>query len=162
MPGLTVVGSGPEETAWRRLTDQLGLADQVRFVGPMRGRMLAEEMNRHRVLVVPSRWREPFGIVALEGMACGCMVVGSEGGGLGEAIGPAGLTYPNGDVTALAAAIERALADQDLLAHCRQAAALHLDRHRPTVVAAAYAAAFEAALGRRPLRGTAVPTRRDA
>lgn len=138
MPGLTVVGSGPEETAWRRLADQLGLADQVRFVGPMRGPLLAAEMNRHRILVVPSRWREPFGIVALEGMACGCMVVGSEGGGLAEAIGPAGLIYPNGDATALADCLYKVLTDDRLVRQCHRAAAEHLARHTPALVANRY------------------------
>ncbi len=42
------------------------------------------------------------GIVALEGIACGCVVIGSQGGGLKDAIGNCGLTYPNGDVAALA------------------------------------------------------------
>ena len=36
-----------------------------------------------------------FGVVALEGIACGCVIVGSEGGGLEEAIGPCGVTFPN-------------------------------------------------------------------
>jgi glycosyltransferase involved in cell wall biosynthesis len=146
IPGLTVVGSGPAETAWRRLADQLELADQVRFVGPMRGQMLAEEMNRHRVLVVPSRWREPFGIVALEGMACGCVVVGSEGGGLCEAIGPGGLTYPNGDSAGLVQRLKVALTDDQATARCRDAAPGHLALHRPTQVAANYLAVFEHAL----------------
>ena len=39
------------------------------------------------VLVVPSRWKEPFGMVAVEGLACGCRLVVSEGGGLPEAAG---------------------------------------------------------------------------
>ena len=138
MPGLTVVGSGPEESAWRRLADQLGLAGQVRFVGPMRGPLLAAEMNRHSILVVPSRWREPFGIVALEGVACGCVVVGSEGGGLAEAIGPAGLTYPNGDATALAGCLHKMLTDDRLVRQCHRAAAEHLARHTPALVASRY------------------------
>ena len=145
-PGLTVIGTGPEEAAWKGLAAQLGLTDQVRFVGPKRGPALAEELNRHRVLVVPSRWNEPFGIVALEGMACGCVVVGSEGGGLCEAIGPGGLTYPNGDSAGLVQRLKAALTDDQATARCREAAPSHLALHRPAQVAANYLAVFEHAL----------------
>ena len=43
------------------------------------GAALAALLNQCRILVVPSLWAEPFGIVALEGIACGCVVVGSAG-----------------------------------------------------------------------------------
>lgn len=145
-PGLTVIGTGPEEAAWKSRSAELGLMDQVRFVGPKRGPVLAEELNRHRVLVIPSRWKEPFGIVALEGMACGCVVVGSEGGGLREAIGPGGLTYPNGDSAWLVQRLKVALTDDQATARCREAAPSHLALHRPTQVAANYLAVFEHAL----------------
>src|SRR5437588_15136 len=86
-PDLTIVGSGPEEGDLRRLATELALDRQVTFAGQKSGAVLAELLNRHRILVVPSRWAEPFGIVALEGIACGCVVVGSEKGGLKESIG---------------------------------------------------------------------------
>jgi glycosyltransferase involved in cell wall biosynthesis len=35
-------------------------------------------------LVIPSRWKEPLGIVALEGLSAGCRVIASRGGGLAE------------------------------------------------------------------------------
>ena len=59
-------------------------------------------MNRHRVMVVPSIWEEPFGIVALEGLACGCEVVIARSGGLPEATGPFGVTFKRGDPVDLA------------------------------------------------------------
>ena len=138
-PELSVIGAGPEDQAWRKLATKLGLSGQVHFVGIKRGRELAEALNAHRVLVVPSLWREPFGIVALEGIACGCLVAGSEGGGLKGAIGPAGLTFPNGDVAALATAIEQLLGEEKIVDRCRRAAPGHLEKHRP----AAYLAVFD-------------------
>jgi glycosyltransferase involved in cell wall biosynthesis len=147
-PALSVIGSGPEEQAWRRLADQMGLSDQVEFVGVKRERELAELLNAHRVMVVPSLWNEPFGVVALEGMACGCVVVGSEGGGLKEAIGPAGLTFANGDAEALAAAIDRALNESGAAGGCRAAAKAHLARHAPPVVARHYLDVLERVLAR--------------
>ena len=142
-PPLTVVGYGPEEAVWHRRTEELGLTAQVHFAGVKVGAALAEALNAHRVLVVPSFLNESFGIVALEGMACGCVVVGSEGGGLGEAIGPGGLTFPNGDVAALADRLEQVLDDADLLARLRAALPEHLARHRPPKVAARYLEVFE-------------------
>src|ERR1041385_2476668 len=101
-PDVTVIGTGPEEHTLRRLTAELGLDGQVTFVGQESGSELAALLNRHHILVVPSRWPEPFGIVALEGIACGCVVVGSADGGLKEAIGPCGITAKNGNENALA------------------------------------------------------------
>ncbi len=94
----------------------------------MRGDALARLLNRHRVLVVPSRWEEPFGIVALEGAACGCVVVGTRSSGLVEAIGPCGPLVPKEDPQALAAALARLTDHPDDLAAFRDKAAAHLQR----------------------------------
>jgi glycogen synthase len=94
-PRLTVAGIGPQEHILRREVNQAGLADQVEFVGKKTGKDLADLLNLHQILIVPSVWQEPFGIVALEGIACGCVVVGSNGGGLKDAIGPCGVTFTN-------------------------------------------------------------------
>lgn len=145
-PGLTVVGGGPEEAIWRRLSGELGQAAQVNFIGVKRGRELAEVLNAHKVLVVPSLWNEPFGVVALEGMACGCVVVGSEGGGLKEAIGPGGLTFPNGNIEVLADCLKKALYDAETIARCHSAAPAHLARHQPGPVAGRYLEVFSNAV----------------
>jgi glycosyltransferase involved in cell wall biosynthesis len=145
-PSLTVIGGGPEDAALRALSAELGLGAQVNFAGALAGAPLAAMLNRHRILVVPSRWAEPFGIVALEGIACGCVVIGSEQGGLPSAIGPCGCTVPNGDAPALAAAIERVLGDGQLQAQYRAGAAEHLARHTVPSVAAAYLAVFDKAV----------------
>ena len=144
-PALTIVGGGPEESALKARVDELKLAGQVCFAGVRRGADLTAVLNRHRILVVPSRWNEPFGIVALEGMACGCVVVGSEGGGLPEAIGPGGVTFPNGDVAALAERLAMLLTHPEQLAHYQSAGRAHLARHRPDAVATAYLHVLEQA-----------------
>jgi glycogen synthase len=137
-PDLTIVGSGPEENDLRKLTAELGLDRQVILAGQKSGAALAETLNRHQILVVPSRWAEPFGIVALEGIACGCAVVGSEQGGLKEAIGPCGLTFENGSVAALAAELKRLLGDRELPKRLRAGAAEHLAKFQPDAAVAAY------------------------
>src|SRR5205807_8485123 len=137
-PDLTIVGSGPEEQNLRQLAVELGLDRQVTFAGQKSGAALAEFLNRHRILVVPSRWAEPFGVVALEGIACGCVVVGSENGGLKEAIGPCGLMFENGNVHALAAQLKRLLNDRNLQASLREPAAEHLAKFQSDAIATAY------------------------
>jgi glycogen synthase len=137
-PDLTLVGSGPEEKDLQRLATELGVDRQLTFAGQKSGSAIAEILNRHRILVVPSRWEEPFGVVALEGIACGCIVVGSERGGLKEAIGPCGLTFENGNVRALADQLKRLLNDSSLQANMRDHATKHLAKFQSDVIAAAY------------------------
>lgn len=146
-PTLTIIGTGPEEARLRALVAELGLTDRVHFAGALTGEALAAELNRHRVMVVPSRWAEPFGIVALEGIACGCVVIGSSGGGLIDAIGPCGLTFSTGDSSALAAAIQGVRSDDDLIAQLRSGAAAHLARHTSRAVAERYLALFARCIG---------------
>jgi glycogen synthase len=135
---LTIVGSGPEKKNLESLAIELSLDRQVIFAGQKFGGALAELLNRHRILVVPSRWAEPFGVVALEGIACGCVVLGSENGGLKEAIGPCGVTFENGNVRALADQLKRLLNDLALQAKLRGHAAEHLAKFQSDAVAAAY------------------------
>ncbi len=137
-PDLTIVGSGPEENELRRLTASLGLDKQVTFAGQKSGPAIAEILNRHLILAVPSLWAEPFGVVALEGIACGCIVVGSEGGGLKEAIGPCGLTFENRNAEALAAQLKRAMGEPALQATLRQQANEHLVKFQSDMVATTY------------------------
>jgi glycogen(starch) synthase len=144
-PALSVVGLGPEMPNLQKLAVELGVDSQVSFLGPQRGVQLAQTLNEHKILIVPSRYKEPFGVVALEGIACGCAVIASEGGGLPEAVGPCGLTFPNGNIEALASSIHRLLgSDKE-----REALALkraeHLTQFHPETVARAYLDVFRAA-----------------
>ena len=127
-PKLTIIGNGPEKEALARQARSLQVHDQITFLGAKTGPELARELNRHRIAVIPSRWKEPFGIVALEVIACGCVPVGSKEGGLSDAIGPCGLTFPNGDTSALAAALSLLLKTPALLLEYRQHAEEHLRR----------------------------------
>ncbi|HTP40135.1 MAG TPA: glycosyltransferase family 4 protein [Steroidobacteraceae bacterium] len=149
-PTLTIIGSGPEAGTLAEQASRLGLAARVEFTGVLHGENLVAALNRHRILVVPSRWEEPFGVVALEGVACGCVVVGSDGGGLPDAMGPCGLAYERGNAQALADSLERMLRDDSLRARLRDAAPGHLATHHRPAVAARYLRVLgEAAGGRR-------------
>jgi glycogen synthase len=144
-PRLSIVGDGPERSAIVTRVGELGLGPQVTFTGIKSGSDLARFVARHRVMAVPSRWAEPFGIVALEGIACGCVVVGTALGGLPEAIGPCGVTVPNADTSAMARALRSLLEDDSLLVGYRSCAPVHLARHSRLNVARSYLNVLESA-----------------
>lgn len=144
-PAFTVVGDGPEMPALKQLTVGLGLSDQVDFLGAVRegrGTIAA----RHKIMVVPSIWEEPFGVVALEGIAAGCAVVATRGGGLSEAVGPCGILFPNGDAAALASALKDLLTSPSLRNELIAARDQHLRNFQPEAVAMRYLEVFASAL----------------
>ncbi|MEH1904000.1 MAG: glycosyltransferase family 4 protein [Nostoc sp.] len=145
-PKLTIIGSGAEESNLREQARVLVVSEQIEFVGVKVEQELMELLNTHKIMVIPSRWQEPFGIVALEGIACGCVVVGSEGGGLKDAIGSCGVTFPNGDVQALMQTLFNLLKKPEQLANYRANSHAHLLRHQKSAVAKAYLEVIEATI----------------
>jgi len=134
----SVVGDGPFRRELEELVRDLELQDRVTFCGIQTGEALVDAVNRHRILVVPSQFQEPFGIVALEGIACGCIVIGSQGGGLTDAIGPCGMTYPIRDVGALSAAMREILDGGEKNGAYYKNFHAHLAIHKPAAVAQQY------------------------
>jgi glycosyltransferase involved in cell wall biosynthesis len=145
-PKLTIVGAGPELSAIQEMAAVLELNDQVTLVGCKRDDELLILLRQHKVLVVPSRYDEPFGIVALEGIACGCVAVGTRGGGLPEAIGPCGITVPNGNPGALAQALEQLLLNPNERKRLLIRAPEHLARFHPATIAQTYLNLFHSRL----------------
>jgi glycogen synthase len=142
---FTVIGDGPEMPKLQRLSAELGIANQVDFRGTIReGR--GRELARHKIMVVPSTWAEPFGVVALEGLAAGCVLTASDAGGLPEAVGRCGLLFPKGDADALAAALKRLLTNASLRATLLAARCGHLARFQPETIAHRYLEIFESVL----------------
>lgn len=142
-PSVSIIGDGPERRSMTDLASAMGLSNQVNFLGAVlenRGR----ELSQHKIMAIPSRWSEPFGIVALEGIAAGCAIVASSQGGLAEAVGQCGLLFPNGDVPALAALLKKLLTDQDVLKELTAGSDTHLDRFDPGTVAQGYLELFSA------------------
>ncbi len=154
-PRCTIVGDGPCRTQLETLAHELGVSQQVAFAGSLRGRELVQKLNRHRIMVVPSTWEEPFGIVALEGMACGCEVIAAQSGGLVDAVGTVGLTFPKGDSIALARVLARTLEGPDNSASHGTKREEHLRQHSPRLVAGRYVEVFDRALGRPLLHSAA-------
>lgn len=103
---VTIAGDGPERTTLVSLAKELGISDRVTWLGEVDRPAVAEAFRKVRVVAVPSR-RDAFGLVAVEGLACGTPVVASDVGGLGSILTPTcGTAVPPGDAQALAAALE--------------------------------------------------------
>lgn len=105
---LDLVGTGNAAQHLSDLAGALGLADRVTF----HGWVAREEMGRFfrsaRIVVVPSRWPEPFAMVGVEAMGHARAVVAFDVGGISDwlAHGSTGLLVPEQDVRALSGAIE--------------------------------------------------------
>lgn len=142
-PRLTVIGEGPESHALQRRAASLGLGDAATFVGRRSGRRLAAALNGHEILVVPSTWEEPFGVVALEAMGCGAVPLVTRSGGLPEAVGSHGLVVDKNSPQALADGIEALLDDAELRRRLRAGTSRHLARHSRERVARDYLRVIE-------------------
>jgi glycosyltransferase involved in cell wall biosynthesis len=81
--GLILAGEGEAGPTLQALAQQLGIAKQVHFLGRVTPTGVVRLLNGCLLLAVPSR-REPFGIVALEGLAAGKPVLASRVGGIAE------------------------------------------------------------------------------
>lgn len=137
-PNLTIIGNGPEEAALRQQVLRLGIGNQVDFAGPRRGGELVGLLNQHRVMVIPSTWEEPFGVVALEALACGCVPIVSQSGGLPDAVGRCGIVVPKNDSEALSHVIVEILSNKEKRENLLANATEHLANHTREHVARRY------------------------
>ena len=86
------------------------LDGSVRYLGHLSGECLAERFARASVLLFTPLWEEPFGLVAIEAMACGLPVACTDRGAVREVVGEAGAYAGREEGASLAEALERALA----------------------------------------------------
>jgi len=109
---LFIAGAGPWEQAYRNLARRLGCTDRVRWLGWLDPEALRDQYRRCTALLMPSRY-EPFGLTALEAMACGATVVAAAVGGLSELLddGVTGRLVPPSDPAALAEAVGALIRD---------------------------------------------------
>lgn len=114
---LSLVGRGDADYVerLRALAREAGVGDRM-TVDAVPRQDLAARYRDADVLVFPSEWGEPFGLVPIEAMACGTPVIATGVGGSAEFLedGVNCLRFEPGDETALAAAVERLAADADL------------------------------------------------
>jgi glycosyltransferase involved in cell wall biosynthesis len=101
---LRIVGEGSQGQLLEAMAGSLALGESVSWTGWQNPAGVERELADAWVLVAPSLWAEPLGLVALEAIVRGVPVVASEKGGFGETVEPgiSGLLFPNGDNEALA------------------------------------------------------------
>ncbi len=111
---LLIAGDGPARQALEALARSLGVEERVSFLGRLPRERLEQSLSTVWAQVVPSRWAEPFGLVAAEAMMRGTAVVASDTGGLVDIVdaGRTGYLVPPGDATALADKLLELLSDR--------------------------------------------------
>lgn len=108
---LRVVGSGPERAALGALADALGIAGRITWIDWAASSEMPAQYAALDALALPSltrpNWKEQFGRVLTEAMACALPVVGSDSGAIPDVLGNGGLIVPEGNSAALTDALRR-------------------------------------------------------
>ncbi len=153
-PGLALVLAGPDGWGVDQLEAALAAArhrDRVVRLGFVSETDRADLLAGARAVAVPSLY-EGFGLPAAEAMAAGVPVVASAAGALPEVVGDAGLLVAPGDDRALAAALARALDDDDLHADLARRGPVHAARFGWEATVDALAALWRRAVAESPER----------
>lgn len=110
-----------DESALGQVIRDLSLQERVRTLGQLPAERIADLYRSSDVLLFPVRWEEPWGLVPLESMACGCPVIATGRGGSAEYLrdGDNCLLVPAADPVALAATIKRMADDRELIQRVR-------------------------------------------
>jgi len=113
---LQVLGEGPFRRTFEKFVKDFDLEDNVTFLGWQTGNERTNLLSRARFVVVPSAWKEPFGLVAIEAMMHGKPVIVTDRGGLTELVehGVTGFIVQPGDILELAARMSQLLTDDSL------------------------------------------------
>jgi len=138
---LRIIGAGPYQAALEALSRDLSLERRVRFEPWKPSEEMPRCLNELDVLVLPSltrhNWKEQFGRVLVEAMACEVPVVGSSSGEIPHLIADAGLVFPEGDEQALLDALRRLMQEPNLRAALgQQGRARVLDHYTQRQIAA--------------------------
>ena len=120
---LEIAGAGDYRPTLERLAASLDLGDRVRFLGRVSEEEKLRLLRRAWALVFASP-KEGWGITNLEAAACGTPVVASNSPGIRESVhdGETGYLVPHGDVSAMAAAMDRIAGDPALVTRLGAAA----------------------------------------
>jgi glycosyltransferase involved in cell wall biosynthesis len=136
LPGrwaCVVVGRGPARAELERAARAGGWDARLRILDSVAHADVAGVLGAMDALVVPSRttprWKEQFGRVLIEAMACEVPVIGSDSGAIPETTGRAGLIVPEGDAAALRAVLVRLMDDGALRARLAAAGRARVLRH---------------------------------
>ena len=88
------------------------IGTQTFFYGFKNKNFVEEKMKSASIIIIPSLWQEPFGLVAAEAMSNGAAIIASNTGGLAEIIGNNGVLIDNIDYKKLKIALTNLLSNQ--------------------------------------------------
>jgi len=144
---LLMIGDGPERQNCERLCRELGLGNEVRFLGKQDA--IEELLAICDLFIIPSE-SESFGLAALEAMACEVPVISSNSGGLPEVNihGITGFLCEPGDVDGMASYAIQLLSDETMLQQFRENALAQARRFDLNNILPHYEAYYEAVLKR--------------
>ncbi len=121
---LLLLGRGELKVELHRQAKQLGIdnrliwiesvphADVYRYINVMNTLVLPSETTNQFKTLTSAGWKEQFGHVLIEAMACQVSVIGSDSGEIPNVIGQAGLVFPEGDFAALSDCLARLMDDR--------------------------------------------------
>ncbi|MEN3166848.1 glycosyltransferase family 4 protein [Gluconobacter sp. OJB] len=112
--GADRFGPDSPETPYLKQLRPLAAAAGVMMTGYRPHDAVLDAMAEAAIVVVPSRWQEPFGMTALEAMGCGAAVVASPEGALSNLVGDAALLAAPDEPGALEQALSRLMKDDGL------------------------------------------------
>lgn len=110
---FAILGSGPEQATVEEKIRHLGLEAGLVHLGRTSEAEVSQYFNRSKHVIVPSLWKEPFGLIVIEAMACGAKTICSEQEGLQEASGGHGIFFETGNSSDLARILAKTLALDD-------------------------------------------------
>ena len=124
-------GSEPYSRQLNAQLDRYGMRERVRFIHAAHGEV-SDYMNAADVVVLPSlstrKWKEQYGRVAPEAMACGRLVVAARSGTLPELVGEHGILFSEGDRSALTECLQAIVHQPELLQRTEEIASYACER----------------------------------
>ena len=123
---LLLLGRGELKETIQQTTKTAGIEDRLIMVESVPHDAVPRYINLMNVLLLPSEttykfktltaagWKEQFGHVLIEAMACGVAVIGSDSGEIPHVIKDAGLIFPEGDTLALQDCLQKLMQNPEL------------------------------------------------
>jgi glycosyltransferase involved in cell wall biosynthesis len=109
---LVIIGDGPEQEKLIQLASQLGILDDIDFLGARTPQEIVRYLNCALVSVMPSRY-EGLGLVAVEAIACGCISITSDLPEIQDIFENSTYQFKSGDIEDLSSKIQYVLKNKD-------------------------------------------------
>ncbi|MCU0548984.1 MAG: glycosyltransferase family 4 protein [Leptolyngbya sp. Prado105] len=124
---LMMIGSGEFEPEFDEIAQALNLSDRIEKLGFVPFTETPIYLSRLDILVLPSEtrasWKEQFGRVIIEAMACGTPVIGSDSGEIPHLIRATGggIVFPEGNAIAFSQALQKLILDAEVRSNFAEA-----------------------------------------